>query len=94
MKTLIASTLALALAGCATATPVFDHNGQSAMLVDCGANPISTCFEKANQVCPLGYRTMGTSTTETGGAFLHYNQELGTLSSLPTVQRQIVVACK
>ena len=62
MRHLIILT-ALALAGCAKSTEIYDASGQKALMIECNgfAIPMSKCFEKANEVCPTGYILLGAS---------------------------------
>jgi hypothetical protein len=48
------------LTGCATATPLKTGNGNQ-FLIECdgAAVPISTCYKKANAVCPTGWDQVG-----------------------------------
>ena len=55
---LTAATLAT-IAGCSTASKMYDQNGQVALLVDCGAaTSFSVCHERAMKECPNGYITI------------------------------------
>jgi hypothetical protein len=53
--------LCVLLYGCATATPLNTGNGKQ-FLIECDgmAVPISTCFKKANAVCPSGWDMIST----------------------------------
>lgn len=53
--------LCLLLQGCATATPLNTGDGNQ-FLIECdGAGvPISTCYKKANAVCPNGWDMLNT----------------------------------
>lgn len=52
--------LCLLLTGCATATPLNTGTGKQ-FLIECDgmAVPISTCYKKANAVCPSGWDQVG-----------------------------------
>lgn len=52
--------LCLVLTGCATATKLNTGNGNQ-FLIECDgmAVPISTCYKKANAVCPKGWDQVG-----------------------------------
>jgi hypothetical protein len=58
----------LALAGCTTATPMRDSKGNEMILVECNgkANSLSSCYQKAQEVCPGGYKTVEKKDTEEG----------------------------
>ena len=49
-------TLSLSVAACTMASPIYDKNGQPALLIACGsATPISICYDRAASECPAGY---------------------------------------
>jgi hypothetical protein len=52
--------LAAWLAACAKSTEIRGPGGQVAQLIECdgAANSISTCQEKANELCPDGYAVL------------------------------------
>jgi hypothetical protein len=52
--------LCVFLYGCATATPLKTGSGNQ-FLIECdgAAVPISTCYKKANTVCPNGWDQVG-----------------------------------
>jgi hypothetical protein len=81
----------LGLGACATATDIHGPDGQQAVLIECpgAAVPMSACFEKANEVCPSGYKLLD---AQEGGSAASFTQ-FGAYSATG-VQKRIVVRCQ
>jgi hypothetical protein len=44
---------------CTTASKIYEHDGQEALLIECGAGlSFSICHERALKECPSGYTTL------------------------------------
>jgi hypothetical protein len=56
------------LAGCTSATPIYDGQGQPALLISCDgmAQPLSNCYERATEECPQGYVLLDQQNTTQG----------------------------
>jgi hypothetical protein len=80
------------LTGCATATTINGPDGQQAQLIECNGAmlTISSCFKKANDVCPAGYALLQNS--ESQGSPVTTFGAYGLYSASPTY-RQIIVRC-
>jgi hypothetical protein len=49
----------LALTGCTTANQIRGTNGETLVMVECGAaTSFSVCYDRAAKECPNGYRTV------------------------------------
>lgn len=55
---LVAAAIAgsLSIAGCSTATPMRGPQGQQWVFIECDSIGLQFCYEKANEVCPQGYK--------------------------------------
>jgi hypothetical protein len=53
----IALLSALALAGCATSTPIRTPSGDTAHLVQCH-HDLLACYKTADRLCPVGYEVV------------------------------------
>ncbi|WP_115631842.1 hypothetical protein [Buttiauxella agrestis] len=61
-KILLISAAIFALAACTTTTEINRGEGKKQFLIACGAStPWSTCYDKANEVCPSGYNDVSKS---------------------------------
>jgi len=61
LKVELAATVLMlaALAGCTTTQEIRRPDGSSEYLIACGASlGWNMCYEKANEVCPMGYQTL------------------------------------
>jgi hypothetical protein len=83
--------LCVLLTGCATATPLNTGTGKQ-FLIECDgmAVPISTCYKKANTVCPNGWDQVGKD-----GALLPVGTATPDVAYVGTYQQKnITVQCK
>lgn len=90
MRTTAASSLLLlALGACTSATPIYDSQGQPAVMISCDgmAIPMSKCFERAAEECPKGYALLDQQNTTQGFMANAYGA-----SSMN--QKSIAVRCK
>jgi hypothetical protein len=51
------------LVGCAISHPVQGPNAKTAYVVQCGTSLITACYEKAAEVCPMGYAMLDRSSS-------------------------------
>lgn len=59
MKFFYLSLLTLALTACTTSQEIRRPSGESEYLIGCGAaTGWNICYEKANELCPQGYKTL------------------------------------
>jgi len=72
---LIAASLALAAAGCATSQQVKDTGRAGEYQISCGYFGWYICYEKADQVCPGGYKVVSESEEHFGGRSLRVSCE-------------------
>jgi hypothetical protein len=88
-KPFLAVALSLAVTACATATPIYDQNGEAAMLISCdgAAVPMSACYNKAAEVCPGGYFLLGSEDRHDGAIIGPYGG--GTINT-----KSVAVRCK
>lgn len=56
-RALVLAPLVL-LAGCATSTQIVGPDGRTAYSIRCGPAMPDSCFQKAGEVCPTGYRML------------------------------------
>lgn len=66
MRRLALGALALLLGGCvSSASPMLSAEGEPMWAISCGGelNSMQTCFKKAAEVCPYGYRLLDTRET-------------------------------
>jgi hypothetical protein len=50
----------LLIAACTSTTEIKRPDGSVGYLIACGAStPWSVCYERANELCPSGYETLG-----------------------------------
>jgi len=80
----------LALSACAKATEIYGPDGESAMLIECpgAAVPLSTCFEKAAEVCPSGYALLDTYEGGSAASITPYGGYAAT-----GVNKRVLVRC-
>ena len=93
MKTLLALSTVLALAGCASVEDTYLANGEQGLTIDCSgeANSWASCYEKADASCAgTGYRIVGTQGTPQAKAS---DKTLGVDVGNYT-RRSVVVVCK
>jgi hypothetical protein len=64
---LIAASLALAAAGCATSQQASDTGRAGEYQISCGYFGWYICYERADQLCPGGYRVVAESEEHFGG---------------------------
>ena len=64
---LIAASLALAAAGCATSQQVKDTGRAGEYQISCGYFGWYICYEKAGQLCPGGYKVVSENEDHFGG---------------------------
>ena len=64
---LIAAWLALAAAGCATSEQVKDSGRAGEYQIACGYFAWYVCYERADQVCPGGYKVVSENEEHFGG---------------------------
>lgn len=51
--------IAFLAAGCTTAHAIYDDKGHQILMIECGSGTsMSVCYERAQTVCPTGYRTI------------------------------------
>lgn len=55
IKRIVLIFAALALASCATSTPMKGPSGGTAYFIKCGSAVIEACYEEAAKACPNGY---------------------------------------
>jgi hypothetical protein len=79
----------LVLASCTSATEINGPNGQTFSLIECNGavRTISSCYEKANEICPTGYIVLDTS--EMPSSFVSVTQ----YGIIQGVERKIIVQC-
>jgi hypothetical protein len=81
--------LAASLAACAKSTEIRGPGGQVAQLIECNgaANSISTCYEEANELCPVGYAVLDAQQINGPIIANQYGFTQG-------VSRQLVIQCQ
>jgi hypothetical protein len=72
---LIAASLALAAAGCATSQQAKDTGRAGEYQISCGYFGWYICYERADQVCPGGYKVVSESEEHFGGRSLRVSCE-------------------
>lgn len=82
-------TLPALIGGCATATKIYDANGQEAIMIACdgSAVPMSVCYNKAASECPQGYYMLGSNNSNQGFIVSQYGAN--TINT-----KSIAVRCK
>ncbi len=63
----IAASLALAAAGCASSEPLRESGRAGEYQISCGYFAWYICYEKADQLCPGGYKVVSESEEHFGG---------------------------
>ncbi|TVO51378.1 hypothetical protein FHP91_19590 [Denitromonas halophila] len=59
MRTVLLTSIFLMIAGCSTVQEIRRPDGSVEYLIACGASlGWNICYDKANQVCPSGYKTL------------------------------------
>jgi hypothetical protein len=59
VRALIVAAISILLAGCTTATHIYDDRGDPIVMVQCGSGlSFSICYDRAAKECPNGYRTV------------------------------------
>lgn len=88
------------MAGCTTATPMYNPDGTQGFKVSCGGklNSFGSCIEKAGQVCgPAGYKVLGSNGEESkfSQAGASWNQFGGDFNAQNTtfISRELFIKC-
>jgi hypothetical protein len=85
MRTIV---LALLLTGCASATPIYDRQGQQAVLIECGKF-LAGCYRKAEETCRGPYTLLDEGGES--GFYGYANKDAAIAGS--TRRNQIKVRC-
>ena len=68
-------SLALAAAGCSNVQPVQDSGRAAAYDISCGYFGWYICYDRANQVCPGGYKVVSEKEEHFGGRSMRVSCE-------------------
>jgi hypothetical protein len=98
-RSMMIGVFALALSACALNRPMTLPDGSQGQMISCPGSlqSMGDCYQKAGEICPLGYDIVGGGTEATpfafGNATVGPHAGTATYSSGAIVQRSLMVRC-